>query len=826
MMQRILKFILAFCCFLSVSSVVYADDEGDETQNSSSYYGIAYDIRQMTVDLDKQEIKFSGFGLREKNNNNHGHISSISMVAVSTTDTSKQLIAKPSGAANGTRIEVQNDGTDYYVLNCLKGIPSYGDYDDKDNAKGCPVRTTAKCSEGNCTLKNLGFTAVFKFSDLKKSVGDAAIFYLRIGVNPNNVTTQNKDIADNMSVNFDYGDVPIAVYNGKCNIISNGESIACQVGDTTVSSGNGDIGVTLSGLTNKARVITSLSKPQSLTQNNGYTCYGKGKSADPTHYSCNCYYIQDSEITITGFDAEYRDFYGFKGQFFYEVKMERNSLKDKVGGGCAAALNGGRRHILWSWMQMEGIVGLQLGEIKKPAVTEEKVQSCDNSSIVNSRTDTVDIRVSGTWGTGKCRKTMYATMSAKYKVVETGDLVFDIDRGPIYDGGHFKFSYSYENVAVWSYVGTPNACPSIYIPYPKESRCCTPAGCRKCCVGGAYVSPDTKYVSDNAIKLNGAKGTYNAICDRGNLELAKNHYEYEIAKVYRNPNSDIQHTSTSSTEFPDSNKIDNPRVNNAGEWMCYPIVDSNGNKIIFSGADAWRENNERISRCQYKLYDSYIDKHTSFVEYHKNPVESPYNYLNKKGVYFIPLKWQDKYFNFSVKANGISSLKGTTNGKLDLKCSVETLQRLYDDDRDESRFSVVGDDGDDLNKIMSNEVSFMYFYRPIILSDVFPNERNAGVNWITWIEKKDNVNRLLETYKNMEYKFDLTKDMMNKIHNYNVDKIAEEKKLGYLDYDELELNGSSMFFKNVGLENLNKKSSFITYQPLGLFDEKKEVAKK
>ena len=73
--------------------------------------------------------------------------------------------------------------------------------------------------------------------------------------------------------------------------------------------------------------------------------------------------------------------------------------------------------------------------------------------------------------------------------------------------------------------------------------------------------------------------------------------------------------------------------------------------------------------------------------------------------------------------------------------------------------------GSDSGESGGSRIIYKFVYRPIDLNNPFPN-RNAGLNWYTWYNGA-NIDRLKNSYDNLDYSILISNDKINKIKKYN-----------------------------------------------------------
>lgn len=232
--------------------------------------------------------------------------------------------------------------------------------------------------------------------------------------------------------------------------------------------------------------------------------------------------------------------------------------------------------------------------------------------------------------------------------------------------------------------------------------------------------------------------------------------------------------SSAIVSMPDSNNINAPNDNDTGTWSC-----------TANNVTSWEPNTTLKASCTFTLYDAFIDKQTSNVVYGNYEGDK---YIPKGSMYFTPIKYPSGQFPIKATFSGLSSIN-SMKWNATYECGIECQQKLVED-------------------------KYLYYFRPISLSEPFPNNRTPGSNWIDWINDEDNKQRLLNTYatsNNLEYTVNLTNTDIANIKKYNEEKNFEGK--GYLD-NSIDINGNSEFIKKYNYFTLGN----VNHSGLGVFD--------
>lgn len=187
-----------------------------------------------------------------------------------------------------------------------------------------------------------------------------------------------------------------------------------------------------------------------------------------------------------------------------------------------------------------------------------------------------------------------------------------------------------------------------------------------------------------------------------------------------------------------------------------------GNKLIkkCSESGSFTNGNKLITVCTFFLPSSVLENFNGTVNYLED--ENNANINNK---YYIPLDAQKH--NISVKLENLSVLseeqakKDSQNKNkpwigtwtIDTSCSLKVTNRIYEP-------SSGGKE--------NGKVKYKFIYRPINLSNPFPN-RFPGVNWYTWYiaERNKDKKTLEDSYKKLNYYSELDNKTISEIKSYN-----------------------------------------------------------
>ena len=533
-------------------------------------------------------------------------------------------------------------------------------------------------------------------------------------------------------------------------------AINSNVDNGTIYNGK-DFSVSVSDLSEYGNIVVT--KGRVLSNSQGTFAHG-GKFYWAAGYSYKIINKATSNSpTIKGLNM-YSMYYGTPGGEACYDGSDINGYA-QTSGGCPG----------WAyatWVQVTGkvIINLKKAEEEKCNLTNNQNLMCEDGSFDSSCDIDIDAGTVYASGSGGCSGGS-ATVEAKVKIKQTGELKFSLDRGPIYSGGGFTFNVVYNNEASWEYAeGGYEGCPSISVGYKGT-----------CCSTKTTTGPDGKPVTTTTCRsCCKSKTVKSSSCD-SNAE-----YEEFINKAMANKYQGLDNSSAVVT-MPDSNDVSGGYNSNTGTWDCES-----------EDVSSWKPNTTLTSKCTFTLYEAFIKKNSSAVYYN---ISGGSDYISKGNMYFVPLKYPTGSFSVSADFNKISSITDM-KWSASYECDVECQQKLYD---------------------LSNG-GYQYYFRPISLSDPFPNGRDIGINWVDWISDSKNKERLIKTYSdsnNLEYTVTLSNSDIANIKKYNYNANYNGGR-GYLDYS-IDINGNSKFIKDYNYFALGN----VNHSGLGVFSPEDDM---
>lgn len=711
---------------------------------------ISYDITEMNISSSGGTVNFKGWAIVAGTNNYGTKLSRIAMFAVGS-DGSKE--------ASTNLIELNSASNNFYPVMCVNRS---GRSSIQVGTGLCNAEVSSRCSNGDCIYRNVRFESSFKINDLVK-LGNNVKFKIVIYYNPNFNSSLNRDIINGGSKSTPNSQEKyIGVYNVNCRI--NGSQ--CKIGTNEIeynSSSSDKVTVKIENVTDQAKVVESNAKFQ------------KEVGSTFEKISDNCKLVKGSTVKIQRRIGEMNYKYAgyYVGAEYFHVHGYMISTTASGATGCSGC-GYNSAYAYATWLSVDGTLVMNFGkeELNPPSCSTGDVKNleCENAGFEYSCEDSVSVTYrashSSSGDLGSCSGTGHSTITATYQVAQTGDLTFNLDRGPIYSGGSFTFSVNYLNYAIWYYTDRVDECPLIAVPNSVYGtrrcncdRCCNSEGkchschCSRCKTCGTYY-------------------TYSPDCPQGSDRNRVN-FEKEIAKTYTS--TKITKPDNLKVTMPNSNTVGGAKNTSPGEWKC-----GNTEALI-----RWRPNEPMYLLCTYELKNAYVNRTTSEVSY-GNINNSNGAYLAEGQKYFVPLKWGNNGFEVSAVFKDLSAFNNIVwSGTY--KCDVECQQRLFNNIND-------SDDNVPSGYYHNNTPGlYLYMYRPISLSDPFPNNRQAGFNWHKWLDE-NKKNRLKNTYNenNKEYTVSLT--------NANISTVKE--------YNKLQLTGSALGYMNNSI-NLDGRSKFV-----------------
>ena len=557
--------------------------------------------------------------------------------------------------------------------------------------------------------------------------------------------------------------------------------INSNVGNNTIYNGK-DFSVSVSNLSEYGKIIESLGRVLSNSQgtfahgskfywsiNNSYKIYSKAIS---------------NSATIKGLNM-YGMYYGTPGgQACYDGSIINGQAQ--VSGSCPG----------WayaSWVQVVGkvIINLKEGE-KKECENINADLSCDESFEFNSDCDSdVTDTVYGTREMAAsqipsyeaiCNVQTSTSLTADVNFNQKGVLSFNNPVLSVYSGGFFTFSSTYENSVIWNYNDEPR-CPSMNVSY-------VATGAKYVCGHESYTVSGKTYTKPKKCACNGSCRSgcissttyYSDECPNGGYRGSKT--EQDVVKLIQGKYNEI--SEEVNVTLPDSSPVESYSEQLFNNWSC-----------MHDSVSGWTEGTELKTKCEYKLPNAWINKKTSSIKYTLE--EGPNNnYIIRKNEYGVALKQPTGTVYIEMFFPELSVIPTITKWSANYKCGINCQQKFYD----------IPNGG------------YLYYFRPISLSEPFPNGREIGINWVDWIADRENQERLLETYttdNNLEYTVILSSSDIANIKRYN-SNLNYSGGRGYLNYS-IDINGNSEFVKTYNYFTLGN----VNHSGLGVFDPEDDM---
>lgn len=675
--------------------------------------------------------------------------------------------------SNGTRLDgnakLINTGSitnDFYSILCHNSSSCSKSSGCAGNGL-CKLAKNSNCAAGDCLYKNIYFSASFKVSDLIE-LGKDIKFFIKVSYDTENRSISNGTILGYSKKNsFDTSATTgaIGVYQMNCKVSGK----TCSKGSNAVKSGDKTIEMTINDISNTGRVIFDRVAVQKNIGNDIYQ-----KISDGCRLNRNTIVDLSNPVIM---EYTYARFYNDS-----LLRVKGYKTKYLSGMSCTGYLYG-------PWLEINNSLVLNFDEDASPNQCNETVDKnlkCENGSFESSCNydiigDTVSISYPSTSTDNNCSSSTEYEVTGSVKLTQQGDLTFYLDRGPVYSGGGFTFKIDYKNTVYWEYNG------SVETSYSTEER---PTTTNKC---PYVVAPESCTLKRNK------DGEYCDCSSSQRVYYSNSCSSYDSYEKIISKEVEKKYIGVDSSELkayaPNSNVVSNNKELMPGSWEC--------NSATIS--DVWKSGKSNLltSYCSYTMDDAFINKKTSEVVY---GLLGGSLYLNgnsssNEPMYYIPLKWPTGSFGISVNYNNLSSLS-EMNWYGTYECDVECQQKLYD---------------------LSNG-GYQYYFRPISLSDPFPNGRDIGINWVDWISDSKNKERLIKTYSdsnNLEYTVTLSNSDIANIKKYNYNANYNGGK-GYLDLDvgnNFDINGNSKFIKDYNYFALGN----VNHSGLGVFSPEDDM---
>lgn len=693
--------------------------------NNVKAVNVSYDITSMKV--TSGSIYFEGWAIAIGYNNYGGHTSDIDMYAQGSNGNTLDGTAKLINLGYATN--------NFYPIHCI----NHSSCTKSNGCAGnglCKLERNSSCGVGDCIYRNVYFSASFKISDLIE-LGNDVKFYIKVSYDSSNKNVPNSTVlgyGQKSSFESSATSPAIGVYQMNCKI----DGQQCVEGSNAITVGDEVIEMNISSISNSGKVIEDA---VAIQRNKGNNVFEK--------ISDSCRLHTNEVVSLSNPTMmQYTYAHLFEDSLLQVIGYKSNKL-------CAGYLYG-------TWLIVDRSLVLNFDKEAEPKICKENEHlnlNCSDGEFDSSCNDSVDAGTVYAEGEGGCPGGR-ASVTATVNIKQTGVLSFSLERGPIYSGGGFAFSSTYENEASWDYTsGGYRGCPNVTIKY--KSRCPIYedgkiTGYRDCCEPKQVKSPECETNSDYENFINRA-----------------------MSKKYVGLSN-----SSAVVSMPDSNDVNGPINDDTGTWDC-----TNDNI-----GSSWEPNTTLHGSCTFTLYNAYIDKKTSEAVYGNYGGNG---YLSEGQKYFVPLKFPTGIFNVSASFNGLSSIINM-NWSATYDCGVNCQQKFYD----------IPNGG------------YLYYFRPISLSEPFPNGREIGINWVDWIADRENQERLLETYttdNNLEYTVILSSSDIANIKRYN-SNLNYSGGRGYLNYS-IDINGNSEFVKTYNYFTLGN----VNHSGLGVFDPEDDM---
>ncbi len=367
----------------------------------------------------------------------------------------------------------------------------------------------------------------------------------------------------------------------------------------------------------------------------------------------------------------------------------------------------------------------------------------------------------------------------------------------IYSGGGIELSFNYNTTAIWNYCNgnrqqsaskgakctrrwlKPTCSSSDYAFNYATGQCekNIPGYCAQYAPDGVtcinYVPSQTltepvqcEYTSSGGYQSEGKCGGGGSKAEEMlAIEASEHISELDTTKA----------ESYDSDEYP-AKKVDIVNGKHAGYF--------NENN---ASAGSWPRGTQIAGSINYVRNESCINLYQPFNITYGNAC-NPENQISGRRKYFVPIKWpEEDPFKFWITNANVSIIKNM-NWQLDIDCGVNCEQRIYEDPK-------------------HNDFSYKFIYRPINLSDPFPN-RNAGKNWTYFMNSEEAKTTELKRDR-LEYHAFFTKADISNL------KASITSNRNYSDLRTIQPNGYSNELGNMISNGYNIEKVNAEYDALG-----------
>ena len=445
-----------------------------------------------------------------------------------------------------------------------------------------------------------------------------------------------------------------------------------------------------------------------------------------------------------------------------------------------------------SWLEVDGSVKVTLGEPEEENGCPREYDNADENLYCerNGEFEQIvveDIEIKNTFneydeeyytyniqsstGSGCMNDgSLTRTITTSACISQYGEATFKLDDNELYSGGGFNFYANYNSTTTYNFCQKSGnrylITMKIKDKYCKRNGCCPcDSDCGKnknkcCCNKIDCFKSKTKY--------------YSVVEGSEEWDLVTE----KAQKFLQKPNDNA------ITKSLDSNDVNNTEMKKIGYWTVKPK-----NKTLDSNGDTshWEPGEEITYNLTFHLDRACINRQTAEVTYIDKNDQCKDSEIDGGILYYTPIKLGIRegvgYFPIQVSIDDVNVLKDKT-WSIDYECDVECQQKLY-----------------------NPNVSFKFIYRPINMSNPFPNKRTPGDNWIPFMDDveagktkaKDKLTR-----NTPEYKVYLSEAEINKIKNYN-----KTNNYNYTSIKTISDGGRSTFLRDtLGITNLVKTNSF------------------
>lgn len=393
-----------------------------------------------------------------------------------------------------------------------------------------------------------------------------------------------------------------------------------------------------------------------------------------------------------------------------------------------------------SWITIEGQVYMQLDNITNcpPETRNIENNECQETTYNETKNYIISKEINTTKEDhpylnklGNCNLYVKKTLRGEISVTQIGDFSLSLDSNKITSGMGFEMSAGYNGRMSYEMCHEKESIPEL-----------------------AYTIIYSYYDNEQGCIL----GTEVVeIKDKNSNEWKW--FAEEAQKKLSDPSNNKKIvTSYDSNIYSEKNK----NTATLNRWTANYIETTKDNK--------WMPGEEITYNLKFDLDNACINVNDAKIRY-TNANCDPIKEIDGNKLYYTPLKYMEEKFPVWIEVSNLSMLKNNT-WDLNYSCNVDTIQKLYNKD-----------------------YSYKFIYRPISLSNPFPNRLPLN-NWVKLYEDKDAFTKAMSR-DDLEYQVTLTPTTIGKIKQNN-------KNNKYTSLSGISKTGQSSFLNDlIGTDRTN-----------------------